>query len=170
MTDAAFPADPARCAAAEAWFAELRDRICSAFEAIEDVAGEEAPSEGRLVASSDHAARAGGGGRSRSCAAVSKSRGQHFDRRRRILAEFRNDIPGPRDDRGSGRAASAIGPLRSPLVPAVQAPAIVTTKAWFGGGTDITPIYPDARRSTNFMPHSRRLPLRPRQLRPLQEW
>jgi hypothetical protein len=32
---AAFPPDPDRCARAEAWFVELRDRLCTAFEAIE---------------------------------------------------------------------------------------------------------------------------------------
>ena len=38
MTQAAapFPPDPERCARTEAWFAALRDRICAAFEAIED--------------------------------------------------------------------------------------------------------------------------------------
>ena len=31
-----FSPDRVRCARAETWFAGLRDRICSAFEAIED--------------------------------------------------------------------------------------------------------------------------------------
>ena len=31
-----FPPDPERCTRTEAWFAALRDRICAAFEAIED--------------------------------------------------------------------------------------------------------------------------------------
>ena len=45
MNDASatFPPDHDRCSRAEAWFAELRDRLCAEFEAIEnEFAGERA--------------------------------------------------------------------------------------------------------------------------------
>jgi coproporphyrinogen III oxidase len=42
--------------------------------------------------------------------------------------------------------------MRSPLVPAVHMNTrhIVTTKAWFGGGSDLTPMYTDADAETLF--------------------
>ena len=63
-TPNAFPPEPVRCAKAEAWFAQLRDRICAAFEAIEDEFVRECPVDG-LAGRFERSAwqRPGGGGK-----------------------------------------------------------------------------------------------------------
>ncbi len=150
-------------AAASKWFRDIRDTICQRFEQLEDELSANAPKghmdAGRFERKPWERENSGqpnesgsvlhGGGE------VSIMRGRVFEKVGVNIStvygtfseDFAKQIPGAVESDGAFWASgiSLVAHMQSPLVPAVHMNTrmICTSKSWFGGGADLTPMFED---------------------------
>ncbi len=144
------------------WFQELQNQICDECTAIEDEGVPEDSEQDGLSAlpagsfqEKNWNREGGGGGRMR------VMNGRIFEKvgvntsvvHGEFSEEFRASIPGASEN-GKFWAAgiSVVVHPQNPFVPAAHMNTryIVTSKSWFGGGGDLTPIRPAVRESEKF--------------------
>lgn len=148
------------------WFEDLRSRICAEFERLEDELAEGPHAElppgrferkpwTRTAVNDDPDSGPGGGG------TMAVMRGRVFEKvgvnvsavHGQFSEKFAGEIPGAAENPAFwASGVSLVAHMRSPKVPAVHMNTrhIVTSKAWFGGGADLTPMLPDERDTADF--------------------
>jgi coproporphyrinogen III oxidase len=132
------------------WFEALQGRLIAAFEGLEDEAAREGGrTPGRFAIKEwsrrDHSGAPGGGGRTAMLrGALFEKAGVHTSVVHGALApEFAAQIKGAGEDTSFWAAGlSIIAHPWSPEVPTVHMNTrfIATTREWFGGGADLTPM------------------------------
>ncbi|HEX3675502.1 MAG TPA: oxygen-dependent coproporphyrinogen oxidase [Rhizomicrobium sp.] len=151
-----------RKAKARAWFEELRDRICAAFEKIEDdYTGQFADrAPGRFERKPwmrPGATRADDGG------VISVMKGRVFEKIAVMTStnlsgifspEMAKTVPGAgADPHFWSSSISLVAHMQNPHVPAVHMNTrhfMAAQSSWFGGGSDLTPMFPDEDAANEF--------------------
>lgn len=140
---------------ASEWFQNLRDQLCGAFEAIDIEYATKNDLEPGKFERKKWTRDGGGGGE------ISLMRGNVFEKIGvnistvfgNFTQEMQKHIPGASEDPSFfATGISLVSHPRSPLVPAAHFNTryIVTQKDWFGGGADLTPLYPSFQETKQF--------------------
>ena len=125
----------------------MRDKICAEFEKIEEEFAQKNSLENSGKFLRKNWDRDGGGG-----GEISLMKGNVFEKvgvnfskvYGEFSEEFRKQIPGSENDgKFWASGISLVAHMKSPLVPAVHMNTrfICTTKSWFGGGSDLNPMF-----------------------------
>lgn len=150
----------------QTWFRQLRDDICRSFESLEEalegpalIRMNNAPA-GRFKrerwkrATQEDGADGGGGEMSVMHGRVFEKVGVNISTvMGHLTPEFAAQVPGADQDRRFWASGlSLVAHMHSPLVPAVHMNTrhIITSRSWFGGGGDLTPIFADDEDTQNF--------------------
>ena len=148
------------------WFETLRSRICAEFERLEDELTQgphkdltpgrfERKPWTRTAVNDNPDSGPGGGG------TMAVMRGRVFEKvgvnvsavHGQFSEKFAGEIPGAAENPSFwASGVSLVAHMHSPKVPAVHMNTrhIVTSKSWFGGGADLTPMVPNDRDTADF--------------------
>jgi coproporphyrinogen III oxidase len=135
---------------AEKWFSSLRDNICLKFEKIEN----SFPNNNSFEVSKWKRKGGGGGKMSVLKGEVFEKVGVNISTVHGVFSEsFRSSIPGAEEDgKFWASGISLVAHPKNPFVPAahMNTRLISTSKTWFGGGGDISPMKPSPKMSKIF--------------------